>query len=80
MELRIPLSDLDYGPEEEQAVLDVVRRRWLTMGAVTQEFEDEFSKFLASSMPSRCRMARRPCTWRASRSGSGGATRSLSLR
>jgi len=46
MDLRIPLSDLDYGPEEEQAVLDVIRRRWLTMGAVTQEFESAFSDFV----------------------------------
>ncbi len=43
MEWRVPLSDLDYGPEEEQAALDVIRRRWLTMGAVTQEFERAFS-------------------------------------
>ncbi len=42
MEWRVPLSDLDYGVEEEEAVLAVVRRRWLTMGAVTQEFEAEF--------------------------------------
>jgi len=35
MEWRIPLADLDYGPEEAQAVLDVIQRRWLTMGAVT---------------------------------------------
>ena len=43
MEWRVPLSDLDYGLEEEQAALDVIRRRWLTMGAVTQEFERAFS-------------------------------------
>jgi dTDP-4-amino-4,6-dideoxygalactose transaminase len=46
MELRVPLSDMDFGLEEEQAVLDVVRRRWLTMGAVTQQFEAEFAAFL----------------------------------
>ena len=46
MDLRIPLSDLDYGPEEENAVLDVIRRRWLTMGSVTQEFERAFSDFV----------------------------------
>jgi dTDP-4-amino-4,6-dideoxygalactose transaminase len=46
MELRIPLSDLDFGPEEEAAVLDVLRRRWLTMGAVTAEFEAEFARML----------------------------------
>jgi dTDP-4-amino-4,6-dideoxygalactose transaminase len=45
MELRVPLSDLDYGVEEEEAVLDVLRRRWLTMGSVTQEFEKEFAAF-----------------------------------
>lgn len=46
LELQIPLSDLDFGPEEEQAVLDVIRRRWLTMGEITQEFEAEFARFL----------------------------------
>ena len=43
MEWKVPLSDLDYGEEENQAVLDVLRRRWLTMGAVTQEFESQFA-------------------------------------
>jgi dTDP-4-amino-4,6-dideoxygalactose transaminase len=46
MELRIPLSDMDYGPEEEQAVLDVVNRRWLTMGALTKQFEAQFAEFI----------------------------------
>jgi dTDP-4-amino-4,6-dideoxygalactose transaminase len=46
MEWRVPLSDLDYGPEEEQAALDVIRRRWLTMGAVTQELERAFSDLI----------------------------------
>jgi dTDP-4-amino-4,6-dideoxygalactose transaminase len=45
MNWRIPLSDLAYGPEEEAAVLEVLRRRWLTMGAVTQEFEARFAAF-----------------------------------
>ena len=40
---RVPLSDLDYGLEEEQAVLDVLRSRWLTMGAVTEQFERHFA-------------------------------------
>jgi dTDP-4-amino-4,6-dideoxygalactose transaminase len=43
MEWHIPLSDIDFGPEEEQAVLQVVKSRWLTMGAVTQQFEQEFA-------------------------------------
>jgi dTDP-4-amino-4,6-dideoxygalactose transaminase len=44
MNIRIPLSDLDYGSEEEAAVLSVIRSRWLTMGAVTQEFERRFAE------------------------------------
>jgi dTDP-4-amino-4,6-dideoxygalactose transaminase len=43
MQWRIALADLDYGIEEEQAVLHVLRSRWLTMGPVTQEFEREFA-------------------------------------
>jgi dTDP-4-amino-4,6-dideoxygalactose transaminase len=43
MDWLIPLGDIDFGIEEENAVLDVLRRRWLTMGAVTQLFEKEFA-------------------------------------
>jgi dTDP-4-amino-4,6-dideoxygalactose transaminase len=46
MEWRVPLSDIDFGPEEEEAVLGVVRSRWLTMGSVTQRFEQEFADYL----------------------------------
>ena len=46
MAWRVPLADLDYGPEENQAVLDVLNTRWLTMGAVTQEFESQFASLL----------------------------------
>jgi dTDP-4-amino-4,6-dideoxygalactose transaminase len=45
MEWKIPLADLDYGPEEEQAVLSVLRSKWLTMGAVTQQFEQAFASY-----------------------------------
>src|SRR5678815_1046184 len=46
MDWRIPLSDIDFGLEEEQAVLDVVRSKWLTMGAVTQQFEQELADYV----------------------------------
>ncbi len=46
MQIRVPLADLDYGDEETRAVLDVLQRRWLTMGAVTQEFERRFAEML----------------------------------
>lgn len=45
MEIRVPLSDMAYGPEEEQAALDVIKSRWLTMGSVTKQLESEFSQF-----------------------------------
>jgi len=43
MTWKVPLADLDYGPEEERAVIDVLRSKWLTMGAVTQSFEAAFA-------------------------------------
>jgi dTDP-4-amino-4,6-dideoxygalactose transaminase len=46
MEWRIPLSDIDFGQEEAVAVQQVVQSRWLTMGAVTQEFEQEFAAYV----------------------------------
>jgi dTDP-4-amino-4,6-dideoxygalactose transaminase len=42
---RIPLSDIDLGEDEISAVENVLRRRWLTMGAVTQEFEAAFRNY-----------------------------------
>jgi dTDP-4-amino-4,6-dideoxygalactose transaminase len=41
---RIPLFDLDYGEEEESAVLAVLRSKWLTMGEVTGRFEAAFAE------------------------------------
>src|SRR5512145_1497042 len=45
MNWKVPLADLDYGPAEDAAVLDVLHSKWLTMGAVTQRFEAEFAAF-----------------------------------
>ncbi len=41
---KVPLSDIQLGETEEQAVLKVLRSNWLTMGTVTQEFEQQFAK------------------------------------
>ena len=46
MEWRIPLSDIDFGPEEASAVQQVMQSRWLTMGAVTEEFERDFAAYV----------------------------------
>lgn len=48
MDWRVPLADLDFNEEEEQAVLQVLRKRWLTMGEVTQQFEQEFSHLVGA--------------------------------
>jgi len=39
MQWKIPLFDLEYDEREENAVLDVLRSKWLTMGDRTVQFE-----------------------------------------
>ena len=46
MNWRVALSDLDFDERENQAVLDVLNSRWLTMGQVTERFEAAFAEFL----------------------------------
>lgn len=46
MAWRIPLFDLDYDEQEETAVMEVLRSKWLTMGEVTQRFEQAFAEML----------------------------------
>lgn len=41
---RVPLSDLSYDLSETQKVLEVLESRWLTMGAMTAEFELRFAQ------------------------------------
>ena len=45
MPWKIPLADLDFGPEESAAVQKVLESRWLTMGEITQEFEHTFASY-----------------------------------
>jgi dTDP-4-amino-4,6-dideoxygalactose transaminase len=45
MNWSVPLSDIQFGPEEKNAVQAVLDSGWLTMGAVTQKFEDEFKQY-----------------------------------
>jgi dTDP-4-amino-4,6-dideoxygalactose transaminase len=46
MNWEVPLSDLDFGPEEEAAVLRVLRSGWLSQGPETEAFEQEFARYL----------------------------------
>lgn len=48
MNWRVPLADLDFDAEEELAVFEVLRSRWLSMGVVTKQFEEDFSEFIGA--------------------------------
>ena len=39
----VPLADIDLGDDEIRAVTDVLRSKWLSMGPVTAEFEQQFA-------------------------------------
>jgi dTDP-4-amino-4,6-dideoxygalactose transaminase len=54
----ISLADIDLGAEEEAAVVDVLRSKWLTMGARTAEFERRF----ADAVGARHAIALNNCT------------------
>jgi dTDP-4-amino-4,6-dideoxygalactose transaminase len=45
----IPLSDVDYGQEEMDAVARVLRSKWLSMGPEVEAFEREFAAFQGTS-------------------------------
>ncbi len=46
---KISLSDIDLGPEEEAAVVEVLRSRWLTSGPKISEFEGLFADHVGAS-------------------------------
>jgi len=46
MSYRYQLSDVDLGEAEAQAVADVVRSKWLSLGPRTAEFEQKFADHL----------------------------------
>jgi dTDP-4-amino-4,6-dideoxygalactose transaminase len=48
MQWKIPLSDIDFGAEERAAVDSVLQSKWLTMGAVTEEFEQAFAAYVGA--------------------------------
>ena len=42
------LSDIKFDEQEEQAVLDVVRSGWLSLGPQTRGFEEDFAEFVGA--------------------------------
>lgn len=49
---QVPLFDLNYDSREEDAVLEVIRSRWLTSGPQTARFEKLFSDYLGGGVES----------------------------
>ena len=45
-DVKIPLSDLDYGHEEEEAVLRILRSKWLSTGPEVKRFEQEIAALI----------------------------------
>ncbi len=46
MDYKIPLFDLNFDEEEERAVLETIRSKWISTGPKTQEFENLFANYL----------------------------------
>ncbi len=46
MEYKIPLFDLNFDEAEENAVLEVLRSKWISAGPKMAEFENKFAKML----------------------------------
>jgi dTDP-4-amino-4,6-dideoxygalactose transaminase len=46
MSYKIPLFDLNFDEKEEQAILEVIRSKWISTGPKCQEFEELFSTML----------------------------------
>jgi len=46
MSYKIPLFDLNFDEKEEQAVIDVLRSKWISTGPKTAEFEEKFAGML----------------------------------
>lgn len=44
MDWKVPLFDLNTGKEEIEAITQVIRSKWISMGQVTKEFEKEFAQ------------------------------------
>ena len=48
MDYDIPLFALNYGPEEEEAVLATLRSKWISMGPQTARLEKTFAEMAGS--------------------------------
>src|SRR5690349_16176036 len=49
-ELKVPFHRAPVGEEEAQAVSEVIRTGWMTMGPKTFEFEREFAEYVGAEI------------------------------
>ena len=45
---KVPLADIQFGAEELQAISRVLDSKWLSMGPVTEEFEERFAEYVGT--------------------------------
>lgn len=45
---KVPLFDASFGPEEKEAVLEVLASGWISMGPTTERFESEFARMVGA--------------------------------
>ena len=57
MNWNVPLFEPDLGPEEEEALIEVIRSKWLTMGDRTKEFERQFAEEIGVPVALACNSA-----------------------
>ena len=72
---KISLGDIDLGPDEEAAVVEVLRSKWLTMGARTAEFETRFAERVGARHAIALNNCTRRCISRSLAAGVGPGTR-----
>jgi dTDP-4-amino-4,6-dideoxygalactose transaminase len=48
MNWKVPLADVTFGPEEQEAVRRVLESGWVSMGPETERFEAEFAEYLGA--------------------------------
>jgi dTDP-4-amino-4,6-dideoxygalactose transaminase len=57
MNWQVPLFDPDLGAAEEEALIDVIRSKWLTMGDRTKAFERRFAEEIGVPVALACNSA-----------------------
>ena len=60
---KVSLADVKFGPEELQAVREVLNSGWISQGPMVQKFEAAFAKFLEAKYALAVANDLLPCIW-----------------